>query len=135
MKGNIMSRLRRSAGRPSAWCARRTVSDTQATGRPQAGEPWSGEPWPGERSSKRPHVIVSGKTCPECGEVTYLSRRVCTGCGHAYRTIFQSSLAPPPDTDAVPGPSSPGAGRVFLLACVLLVALAAGLIFYFVNFC
>lgn len=80
-----------------------------------------------------PRVIASGKTCPECGEVTYLSRAVCAGCGHTYRTIFPNRLAPP---DAgVPPPEAP-AGRargVFLIAWVLMTGLATGLIFYLVN--
>ena len=84
-----------------------------------------------------PRVIASGKTCPKCGEVTYLSRAVCGGCGHTYRTIFPNSLAPP-DAGMSPGLPSPEvsalkAKGVFLGAWVLMTALAAGLIFYLVN--
>ena len=92
------------------------------------------------RASDSPHVVASGKTCPKCGEITYLSRMVCGGCAHAYRTVFPSGLASAagaavsPDRPAPEAPAS-RAGVIFLLAAVLMAALAAGLIFYFVNCC
>ena len=91
------------------------------------------------RATGPTRVVASGKTCPKCGEVTYLSRAACGGCGHTYRTLFQNPLTSaaasgiPPDRPP-PEASALRAKGAFLLAAVLMTALAAGLIFYFVNY-